>query len=105
MSRWRPPWRWARHCGRRAVWRVLVELEYAARLSRSHARLAAFDRERFQRRDGGVRVVGIRDHAHLHLHVRTLQIDTDITAPPALEEMDMRVVGQRLRDQFVRRPV
>src|SRR5262249_55436077 len=74
-------------------------------LSRHHAGLAALNRKRFQRRDIGLRIVRIRDHAHLHLHERALEVDADITAPPALEEVHMRIVGQRLRDELVRRPV
>ena len=37
--------------------------------------------------------------------LRAFEIDADIAAPPALEEMDVRIVRQRLRDQFVGRPI
>jgi hypothetical protein len=47
----------------------------------------------------------IGDHAHLHLHVGAFEIDTDIAAAPALEEMDMRIVGQRQGDELVRWPM
>src|ERR1700730_11457870 len=70
-----------------------------AELSRHHAGLAALDRKRLQRRNIGLGIVRIRDHPHLPLHMRALEIDTDITAPPTLEEMDMGIIGQRLRDE------
>src|SRR6478735_8286773 len=74
-------------------------------LSRHHPWLATFDRKSLQRRDIGVRIPRIGDHAHLHLHLRALEIDADITAPPALKEMDMRIVGHRQGDALVRWPV
>src|SRR6516164_9138130 len=98
MLRSPPRWLWAKRCGRRAGCR-------ADDLSRYHAGLAAFDGKRFQRRDIGLRIVRVRNHPHLHLHMRALEIDTYVAAPPALEEMHVRIVGQRLRDELVRRPV
>jgi hypothetical protein len=37
--------------------------------------------------------------------MRALELDTHVAAPPAFEEMHMRIIGQRLRDELVRRTV
>ena len=76
-----------------------------ARPKIDNAWLAVLDSEGFQRRNRGIRVVRVGDHLHPHIHLAAIEIDADIAALAAFEEMDLRIFVQGLGEQFVRRRI
>src|SRR5215471_11482242 len=59
-----------------------------------HARAPAFYRKPLQAGNFGRRIADIRDHAQIDRGLLLANLDADIAAIAAVEEMDMRVVGQ-----------
>jgi hypothetical protein len=71
----------------------------------NNARATALDCERLERRDRGLGIVRVGDHAHLRLHSIRGQVNEHIAALTTVEKMYMRIVRKHFRNRIIWRPV